>query len=247
MLEGMYAAAAGMYAQQARLDSLSNDVANVNTAGYKPVRQAFRDLMYGQAGIAATNANMQLGTGAEVANLGRGTAQGAFQQTDNPLDIAVSGPGYFTVKNPADGKTVLTRAGNLQIDVQGRISTATGELLEPEVKVPAGTDGSKVAIVANGSVQVNGKEIGKINLVNVAAPTRLDPLGDTNFGVNAESGPARAAGADTTVQQGVLEMSSANLGDTMTAMIETQRAYELTSKAITTQDKIAEIAIGVKR
>ena len=245
MLEGMYAAAAGMYAQQSRLDSLANDVANVNTAGYKPMRQGFRDLMYGQAGIAATN-SMQIGTGAEVSDLGRGTGQGAFQVTDSPLDVAISGPGYFTVKNP-DGQTVLTRSGNLQIDNQGRISTQTGQLLEPGVKLPAGTDASKVAITPNGSVQVNGKEVGKVNLVNVVAPTRLTPLGDTSFATNAESGPARAAGTDTTIQQGALEMSSANIGDTMTNMIETQRAYELASKAISTQDKIAEIAIGVKR
>ncbi len=245
MLEGMYAAAAGMYAQQARLDSLSNDIANVNTAGYKPTRQAFRDLMYGEAGIAA-NDGVQLGTGSELVDLGRGTTQGSFQQTGNTLDIALSGPGFFTVKNP-DGQTVLTRSGNLQIDNQGRLSTQTGQLLEPGVTVPAGTDASNVAIVANGSVQVNGKEIGRVNLVNVAAPTRLTPLGDTSFATNAESGAARAAGANTTVQQGVLEMSSANLGDTMTNMIETQRAYELASKAISTQDKIAEIAIGVKR
>ena len=245
MLEGMYAAAAGMYAQQARLDSLANDVANVNTAGYKPLRQGFRDLMYGQAGIAATD-DMQLGTGSEVSNLGRATGQGAFQTTENPLDVAISGPGYFTVKNP-DGQTVLTRSGNLQVDNQGRLSTQVGQLLEPPVRLPAGTDASKIAITPKGSIQVAGKEVGTINLVGVVAPSRLTPLGDTSFATNAESGPARAAGADTTVQQGTLEMSSANIGDTMTAMLETQRAYQLVSKAITTQDKIAEIAIGVKR
>lgn len=245
MLEGMYAAAAGMYAQQARLDALSNDVANVSTAGYKPTRMAFRDLLYGEAGIA-TNGDVQLGAGSELVSLGRGTGQGALQRTESALDIAINGPGYFTVKNP-DGATVLTRSGNLQIDAQGRVSTQVGQLLDPPVRVPAGTDGSQLAIIGNGSVQVNGKEIGRINLVNVSAPSRLTPIGDTSFATNAESGPVRAAGAETTVQQGALEMSSANLGDTMTNMLEAQRAYQLVSKAITTQDKIAEIANGVKR
>lgn len=246
MLEGMYSAAAGMYAQQARLDSLSNDIANVNTAGYKPLRQGFRDLLYFQGGIA-TKDGTQLGTGSEVVSLGRGTAQGGFQQTGDSLDIAVSGPGWFQVKNPADGTLALTRDGHLQVDVQGRLSTQTGALLEPEIKLPAGADASKLSINPQGKVAYDGKPVGQITLMNVTAPTKLRPVDDNLFETTTASGPARAAGTDTTVQQGVLEMSSADLGDTMTNMIETQRAYELSSKAITTQDKIAEIAIGVKR
>lgn len=246
MLEGMYSAAAGMYAQQARLDSLSNDIANVNTAGYKPVRQAFRDLMYKTGATHAVGDNVQLGTGAEITDLGRMDRQGAFQTTGNPLDIAVSGPGYFQVRQ-ADGTRVLTRAGSLQVDSQGRVSTISGELLEPAITLPANADATKISINPKGAVAYEGKPIGQINLLNVAAPSELRPAGDNYFEVTPESGPARAAGNNTTVQQGVLEMSAVDLGETMTGMIESQRAYELASKAITTQDKIAEIALGVKR
>lgn len=247
MLEGMYSAAAGMYAQQARLDSLSNDIANVNTAGYKPVRQGFRDLLYDTKAAHAIDDGIQLGTGAEITDLGRATRQGAFQSTGNQLDIGLSGPGYFQVRQ-ADGARVLTRAGNLQVDNQGRLGMITGELLEPAIQLPAGTtDMSKLSINPKGLVAYDGKEIGQIRLVDVQAPSELRPAGENTFEVTPESGPARAAGTNTTVQQGVLEMSAVDLGETMTSMIETQRAYELASKAITTQDKIAEIALGVKR
>lgn len=246
MLEGMYSAAAGMYAQQARLDSLSNDIANVNTAGYKPVRQGFRDLLYDTQAGHAMDDQVQLGTGAEITDLGRVTRQGAFQSTGNNLDIAVNGPGYFQVRQ-ADGTRVLTRAGSLQVDNQGRLSTITGELLEPAITLPAGADAAKMSINPRGLVAYDGKEVGQLRLVTVNAPSELRPAGENTFEVTPESGPARAAGNTTSVQQGVLEMSAVDLGETMTAMIETQRAYELASKAITTQDKIAEIALGVKR
>lgn len=245
MLEGMYSAAAGMYAQQARLDALSGDIANVSTAGYKPGRQGFRDLLYSQAGLATTD-GVQIGAGSAVTDLGRATGQGAFQSTGESLDIAVTGPGYFQVKN-ADGSRVLTRGGNLQADSQGRISTQLGQLLEPEIKLPAGADPTKVSINPQGKVAYDGKDVGQIRLVTVNSPSALRPAGENSFEPTAESGPARAAGNGTTVQQGVLEASGVSLSDTMTAMIESQRAYELASKAITTQDKIAEIAIGVKR
>jgi flagellar basal-body rod protein FlgG len=236
-----------MYAQQARLDALSNDIANVNTAGYKPLRQTFRDLMYdNQKGGIATDPGVQLGTGAEITDMGRGTAQGAFQQTGEALDIGLSGPGFFQVKNP-DGSKVLTRSGRLQVDVQGRLSTAQGQLLEPPVVLPKDADASKISINPKGEVAYQGKKVGQITLLNVTAPDKLESVGDTSFAVTKESGAPTAAGTGTTVQQGVIEASSADIGDTMTEMIQTQRAYELASKAITTQDKIAEIAVAVKR
>jgi flagellar basal-body rod protein FlgG len=236
-----------MYAQQARLDALSNDIANVNTAGYKPLRQSFRDLMYdNQKGGIATDAGVQLGTGSEITDMGRGTAQGAFQQTGEALDIALSGPGFFQVKNQ-DGSKALTRSGRLQVDVQGRLSTAQGQLLDPPVTLPKGADASKISINPKGDVAYQGKKVGQITLLNVSSPDGLESIGDTSFRTTQASGRATAAGANTTVQQGAIEASAADIGDTMTEMIQTQRAYELASKAITTQDKIAEIAVAVKR
>ncbi|MFN7135599.1 MAG: flagellar hook-basal body complex protein, partial [Myxococcales bacterium] len=120
MLEGMYAAAAGMIAQQTRLDALSSDIANVNTPGYKPLRQGFRDLLYSEAGIATTN-GAQVGAGATLTGLGRTDAQGNIVSSESNLDVAVSGPGYFQVRN-ATGDTLLTRNGHLKIDPQSRLA-----------------------------------------------------------------------------------------------------------------------------
>lgn len=245
MLEGMYAAAAGMIAQQARLDALSSDIANVNTAGYKPIRQGFRDLLYSEAGIA-TQPGVQLGAGSSVVDLGRNTAQGTIHLTENPLDIAVSGPGYFTVRS-ADGETFLTRGGHLQLDARGRLSTQTGYLLQPTITVPAGTQPSEIAIAANGDVAVGTQVVGRIRLVTVPAQQGLLSRGDDLFVATAASGQPRAAGTGTTVIQGSIEDSAADLSDAMVGMIQAQRAYELASRAISTQDRIAEIANGVKR
>lgn len=245
MLEGMYSAAAGMIAQQRRLDSLSSDIANVNTPGYKPLRQGFQDLLYSEAGIATVD-GIQIGAGAKVTDMGRASGQGNITGSDEPLDIAVSGPGYFQVKNAA-GEKLLTRNGHLQIDSRGRLAMQDGNLLEPTIQLPKGTQGSQVSIAANGNVAVAGKAVGQIRLISVEAPTKLAPRGNDTFGVTAESGAARAAGTSTTVMQGATEMSGVQLSDSMTDMIQAERAYQLASRAITTQDKIAEAAIGVKR
>lgn len=245
MLEGMYAAAAGMSAQQKRLDSLSSDIANVNTAGYKPLRQGFRDLLYSETGIATVDGT-QAGAGAAVTDLGRLDQQGNIVPSDEPLDVAVNGPGYFQVKD-AQGQALLTRNGHLQIDEQGRLAMQNGNLLEPTIQLPKGTQGSEVSIAANGSVSVGKKVVGQIRLMNVEAPAKLAPQGDDTFKANADSGPARAAGTATTLQQGAYEASGVQLSDAMTEMIQTERAYQLASRAINMQDKIQEIAAGVKR
>ncbi len=245
MLEGMYSAAAGMIAQQTRLDSLSSDIANVNTPGYKPLRQGFHDLLYSQAGLATVDGT-QLGAGAAVANLGRSDAQGNIVESESNLDIAISGPGYFQVRD-ASGANLLTRNGRLQIDGRGRLSMQNGNLLQPVIQLPAGTQAESVSIAPNGNVAVGGKAVGQVRLVTVQAPSQLESRGSDTFAATPASGAARAAGANTTVQQGAIETSGVELSDSMTEMIETQRAYQLASRAITTQDKVAEIAIGVKR
>src|SRR6266550_963465 len=117
MLEGLYSAAAGMAAQQDRMDSLANDVANVNTPGYKGLRVGFRDLVYQQSGRGA-QANVRTGSGAAATPLGRGQAQGPLQQTGNPLDLAIQGPGFFEVRR-ANGQLALTRNGNFRLDSTG--------------------------------------------------------------------------------------------------------------------------------
>jgi flagellar basal-body rod protein FlgG len=244
MLEGMYSAAAGMAAQQDRLDAVSNDIANANTTGYKRVRVAFRDLLYTPEWLA-TQQGVTEGAGAKATTVGRGYAQGAFQRTDEPLDVALQGQGFIKMKR--DGKDVLTRDGDLRFDDKGRLGNARGDLVEPAISLPAGGEERNVKIAPDGSVTLDGKALGKLSLVNVPSPDGLQPLGDNAFAATAESGAVRAAEASTKLEQGVLEMSNVDMGDAMTDMLESQRAYEMASKAIQAQDRAAEIANGIKR
>jgi flagellar basal-body rod protein FlgG len=244
MLEGMYSAAAGMAAQQQRLDAVSNDIANANTTGYKRVRVAFRDLLYTPEWLA-TQQGVTEGAGAKATTVGRGYAQGAFQRTDEPLDVALQGQGFIKMKR--DGKDVLTRDGNLRFDDKGRLGNARGDLVEPAISLPAGGEERNVKIAPDGSVTLDGKALGKLSIVNVPSPDGLQPLGDNAFAATAESGAVRAADASTKLEQGVLEMSNVDMGDAMTDMLESQRAYEMASKAIQAQDRAAEIANGIKR
>lgn len=246
MLEGMYTAAAGMAAQQRRLDFLSNDLANVSTTGYKHVRVAFRDLVYTQAARGAAD-GVELGSGAAVRSLGRSAQQGNVLDTGEPLDVAVHGEGFIAVRT-ADGRDGLTRDGHLRIDDRSRLTTATGGLLlDPPVQLPAGTQPQDVAIGPDGTVTANGTVAGRIRLVTVAAPNQLDG-GDGNvFTPSVGSGPIVAAPERTTLQQGQLEASTVDMGGAMADMISTQRAFELASKAIQMQDQMLEVANGVKR
>ncbi len=246
MLEGMYTAAAGMAAQQSRLDALSNDLANVSTTGYKHVRVAFRDLVYTQAARGGAD-GVELGSGAAVRMLGRSQQQGSLRDTGEPLDLAIIGEGFIAVRT-ADGRQALTRDGQLGLDSQGRLVTATGgHLLSPPVTVPAGTQPSDVTIGQDGTVTVGGTVHGKVTLATVPAPNALDSGDDNLFFVTRGSGAAAAAPTTTTVQTGVLEGSTVDIGTAMTDMISTQRAYELASKAIQMQDRMLEVANGVKR
>jgi flagellar basal-body rod protein FlgG len=241
VLEGMYTAAAGMAAQQQRLAALSNDLANVNTTGYKRVRVAFRDLVYTPAG-PGTAPGIQEGSGAAATTVGRGAAQGAIKRTDRPLDVALDGPGFIRVRNAA-GEQVLTRDGALQIDAGGRLVTNQGDTTG--VTLPRGTSPGDVNIGANGTVTVAGRDVGRLDLVSVRATDGLRANGDNTYSLSVDSGPAAAS--DVRVTQGALEMSNVDVADAMADMIEAQRSFELASRAIRMHDQLLEIANGVKR
>jgi flagellar basal-body rod protein FlgG len=244
VLEGMYTAAAGMAAQQDRLDAVAGDLANVNTTGYKQNRLAFRDLVYSNG--ADGNPNVRLGAGAASTSIGRATAQGALRETGEPLDVALQGPGFIAVRT-AGGKPALTRDGQLRLDDRGRLTTSTGELLDPPLTVPAGAQPGDIGIAADGTVSVAGRRIGAIRIVTVPAPAALAG-GDNNlFLPTAASGPVVAAPRTTRLEQGSLEASNVDLADAMTTMMEAQRGYELASKAIEVSDQMLQIANQVKR
>jgi flagellar basal-body rod protein FlgG len=244
MLEGMYTAAAGMAAQQSRLDAVANDLANASTTGYKRVRMAYRDLSY-VAGTSGAASTVQIGSGAAATMIGRDGQQGSVLPTGRPLDVAIEGPGFLQVKD--NGQIALTRDGNLQIDAQGRLATADGALLDPPITVPKGTQPEEVSIATNGTVTVHGRKAGQITLVTVPNPSGLDGGASNRFQASADSGPISAAPRTTAVHSGVLEASNVDMGDAMADMMDAQRSFQLASKAIQVQDQVLEIANGVKR
>jgi flagellar basal-body rod protein FlgG len=244
MLEGMYTAAAGMAAQQSRLDAVANDLANASTTGYKRVRVAYRDLAYTEGAPGATNA-LRLGSGAAAAMIGRDDRQGSAQETGNPLDVAIEGPGFIQVK--VDGKTWLTRDGHLQVDAQGRLATGDGALVDPPITFPKGTTPDKISIATDGTVTAAGKKLGQIRLVTVANPAGLDGGADNRFQATSVSGAISAAPRTTALHSGVLEASNVDMGDAMADMMDAQRSFQLASKAIQVADQALEIANGVKR
>ena len=245
MLEGLNSAASGMAAQQQRLDSVANDLANANTTGYKHGRVGFRDLMYEQAGRPAAD-GVRTGHGAAAVDAGKSFGQGVLQRTDRPLDVAIQGEGFLRIKLQG-GRDALTRDGNLQIDGLGRLATNTGALIQPQITIPKGTPESEVAIGGDGTVTAAGRRVGKLALVTVRSPQALTPIGDNAFQVSPASGPAGAAPRATKLTQGALEASNVEMASAMVGMIESQRAFELASKAIHTADQMWEIANGVKR
>jgi flagellar basal-body rod protein FlgG len=244
VLAGLYTSAAGMEAQQAHLDALANDLANVSTTGYKSLRVGFHDLLYQAVGMGG-GPGVDTGSGAAAGVFGRNFTEGALEQTERPLDVALQGPGFIRVRD-AEGNEELTRDGNLDVTSDGRLRTSTGQLLEPPVRIPEGVDASEVSIASDGTVSAGGRRIGQISVVTVNNPDGLQPVGESLFRPTAASGATRAANG-TTVQQGALETSNVDVGNTTVEMMNAQRGFQLSSKAIQTEDEVLGVANGVKR
>jgi flagellar basal-body rod protein FlgG len=241
MLEGLYTAAAGMAAQQQRMDAVSNDIANVNTAGYKGLRVGFHDLIYQR-----TAGGVSTGSGAAAVDLGRTSEQGSLQKTDQPLDLAIIGDGYFQVRQVSTGQNVLTRNGSFQTDANGQLTTAEGDTLVPPIQIPKGIDPSSLTIGTDGTISAAGRRLGQIQLVTIPATNGLAAAGNGYFTVTAASGGVRRT-TTATLQQGVLESSNVDLADAMVDMMDAQRSYSMASKAIHMQDQMMEIANGIKQ
>jgi flagellar basal-body rod protein FlgG len=235
-----------MLAQQQKLDAVANDLANANTNGYKRQRVGFSDLLYERGGRPTTSDNAQLGTGTRLVHNGRMFEQGNLQSTGDPMNVGIEGEGFLKVKL-ADGRTALTRDGNLHLDGQGRLVTSFGGFVDPKITVPKNVQPSQVSIGPDGTVTAAGRNVGKLSLVNVRSPQNLQSVGDNAFVATAASGNPVAAPAASLIKQGTLEASNTDISVAMTDMIEAQRTYQLTSRAIQTADSMMEIANGVKR
>jgi flagellar basal-body rod protein FlgG len=245
MLSGLNTAAAGMAAQQQRMDAVANDLANANTTGYKHQRVGFRDLVYEQTGRSSAQ-GVRTGSGAAAVDAGRAFAQGVLMRTDRPLDVALQGEGFLRVRL-ADGREALTRDGGLHVDGAGQLVTSTGALVQPAIMIPAGVAEDRISIGPDGTVTANNQPVGKLDIVTVRSTQGLLSAGDNGFITTAASGPAIAAPQTTVLTQGALESSNTDMAEAMVAMIESQRAFQLASKAITTADEMMGIANQVKR
>ncbi len=242
MLEGLYSAGAGMEAAQDQLNTVSNNIANEDTPGYQAQILGFHDLLYTTDDDAPSNA--LVGAGASAATLGFSQSQGSLQKTGNPLDLALNGPGYFQVRQP-DGSTALTRDGSFQLNASGQITTNLGMELVPPITLPKGTQPSQVSIASDGTVSVGNQKVGQIKIVQVTAPDKLMPEGNSVYGVTSSSGPAQTA-KGVSIQQGYLEQSNVDLNTEISDMMTAEQAYDMGSKAVQMEAQLGQIAATLK-
>jgi flagellar basal-body rod protein FlgG len=262
MMRALFTSATGMAAQQLHLDVIANNLANVNTTGFKRSRADFQDLLYQTIRAAGTTAarGAQVPTGINVGLGVRPIATtsifttGALQKTDNPTDLAIEGDGFFKVLLP-DGTVADPRDGAFKLDSQGRLVTSDGYPLEPEIIIPQ--DAQSVVVGKDGTVSVlragqsAPDEVGQIQLARFVNPAGLQRIGQNLFRPTAASGDAveGAPGEQGfgTVAQNMLEMSNVQIVDEMVAMIIAQRAYEISAKAIQASDEMLSIANNLRR
>jgi len=249
----LWVAKSGLDAQQTRMAVIANNLANVNTTGFKKSRAIFEDMVYQnirQVGAQSTQntqlpSGLQLGTGVRTVATEKLHSQGNMQQTENPLDVAINGRGFLQILMP-NGDINYTRDGSLKLDSTGQLVTSGGLTLEPAITVPndaisitIGKDGTVSALQPGNATPV---ELGQIQLADFVNPTGLEPVGENLYRESVASGtPVVGTPGEEeygALFQGSLETSNVNVVEELVNMIETQRAYEMNSKAISTTDQM---------
>ena len=255
MMRSLWTSKTGMEAQQTQLDVISHNLANVATNGYKKSHAVFEDLMYQnlrQTGAASSEqtqlpTGLQVGLGVRTVATSRQFSQGGLQQTTNSLDVAIKGNGFFQIQMP-DGTTGYTRDGAFQLNATGQLVTNNGQLVQPGVTIPPNAQSITIAQDGKVSVSMAGQSapqaVGQLTLASFVNPAGLEPRGQNLFTETAASGTpvAAAPGSDGmgALSQGFIETSNVNVVEELVAMIQTQRAYEVNSKAITTSDQMLQ-------
>jgi flagellar basal-body rod protein FlgG len=249
-------AATGMAAQQTNVETIANNLANMNTTGFKQQRAEFQDLLYqniqtpgaqtSDQGTYAPN-GIQIGAGVRTAAIYRITTQGDLKSTSNPYDVAVQGPGYFRIQQ-ADGTDAYTRSGNFSLSPQGQLVTQDGLVVQPGIAIPQNT----ISVTINAQGQVNAtvagnntpQTVGQLELTRFPNEAGLNAIGSNLFLETPASGSPQAGVPGTvgygTIQQGYLETSNVNSVDEITALITAQRAYEMNSKVISAADQMLQ-------
>jgi flagellar basal-body rod protein FlgG len=255
MIRSLWISKTGLDAQQTQMDVIANNLANVSTSGFKRSRAVFEDLLYQnirQPGAQTSQqtqlpSGLQLGTGVRPVATERIFTQGNLQQTGNDKDVAIQGAGFFQVLLP-DGTTAYTRDGSFQVDSQGQLVTASGFPVQPAITIPAGSQALTIARDGTVSVVTTGSatatQVGSIQLATFINPTGLLAKGENLYVESGASGNAstNAPGANGAgiLSQGYVETSNVNVVEELVNMIQTQRAYEINSKAITTSDQMLQ-------
>ncbi len=262
MVRSLFTAATGMHAQQINVDVISNNLANVNTVGFKRSRADFQDLLYQTIRAPGAPAGegvhlptgLQVGLGVKPVAVQKLFTQGDFINTGNNLDLVIEGDGFFQITRP-DGTTAYTRAGAFKLDREGRIVTSDGYPLEPSITIPP--DATKITVASDGRVSVlqagaaTPVEIGTIETARFVNPSGLLAIGKNLFlATDASGDPATGApGADGrgAINQGFLEMSNVNVVEELANLIIAQRAYELNSRVVQASDEMAQTAAMLRR
>ncbi|MBM3328388.1 MAG: flagellar basal-body rod protein FlgG [Calditrichaeota bacterium] len=262
MIRALRSAASGMYAQQLYIDTIANNLSNVNTTGFKRAKMEFQDLVYqtiqGSGNSAELDAvlptELQIGHGVRPISIQKSFEQGNILPTGNPLDLSIDGEGFFQVGKP-DGTTVYSRDGSLKISPDGGIVTSDGYRIEPTITIPADT--AQIMIARDGTVSIvligetEPQTIGQIELARFINPAGLHSLGQNLYKETVASGPPILGNPGQEgmgmVSQGFLESSNVQIVEEMVAMIVAQRAYEVASKAIRTAEEMLTIANNLKR
>ncbi|HTP96734.1 MAG TPA: flagellar basal-body rod protein FlgG [Burkholderiales bacterium] len=255
MIRSLWIAKTGLDAQQLHMDVISNNLANVNTNGFKRSRAVFEDLLYQtlrQPGAQSSQqtqlpSGLQIGTGVRPVSTERIFSQGNLTQTGNPLDVAIQGNGFFQVLLP-DGTTAYTRDGAFQVDSTGQLVTASGFHVQPAITIPSNTQ--SITIGRDGTVSVvragsaNATQVGSLQLANFVNPAGLQSLGENLYQETSASGTASANTPGTNglglLNAGYVETSNVNVVEELVNMIQTQRAYEMNSKSIQTSDQMLQ-------
>jgi flagellar basal-body rod protein FlgG len=255
MLRSLWISKSGMEAQQTQLDHISNNLSNVATTGYKRSHAAFEDLIYQNLRQSGANSSdqtqlptgLQVGLGTRAVATARDFTQGNLQQTGNNLDLAINGKGFFQITMP-DGTTAYTRDGSFKLDNQGQIVTNNGYVVQPGLTVPA--NAQSVTVAADGTVsvtlpgQATPQTLGQFQTASFINPQGLDPLGQNLYAETASSGTPNTGAPQSNglgaLQQGFVETSNVNVVEELVQMIQTQRAYELNSKAVSTSDQMLQ-------
>jgi len=261
MIRALWTASTGMQSQQTNLDVIANNLANVNSTGFKKSRADFEDILYQTTKAPGTGSNggevptgVQVGLGSRVAAVQKVFTTGDFQQTGNDLDVAIEGNGFFQVTMPDDTEA-YTRAGALKKDSTGRLVTSDGYPLFPEVVIPENATSITIGSTGDVEVSLDGDNtptlVGTIELVRFANPAGLSSLGRNLYAETPTTGtPVTGIPGDLgfgTLSQGVLEGSNVNIMEEMVNMIAGQRAYEVNSKAIQTADQMLQMTSQLVR